>query len=96
MGTTKSASLIYPFRKNATGPVARAETKKRNTCRHLSQAAPCLRHILLPCWTLIEAPFPEILVKWGKRGISPVTAKLEFRFLDYVDVTSAGTFVIYC
>lgn len=28
MGTTESASLIYPFRKNATGPVARAETWK--------------------------------------------------------------------
>ena len=36
------------------------------------------------------------LVKWGKRGISLVIGKTEFRFLDHVDVTWAGTFVIYC
>ena len=72
MGTTKSYSLIYLFQKKKKECVLylglRPEDSQKNkTQGHLSQAAPCLRHILLPSWTLISAPFPELLL-WNREN----------------------------
>lgn len=66
-----------------------------NARSHLSQAAPRLRHVFtmlgIDLGTSPGASFVN-----GENEATHQAAKTEFRFSEHVDITYAGTFVIYC